>query len=268
LNSVSRVVPYVIAVVGGLTLVLVLVFLMQSRQIFTAVPASGCYSTPVLIQAAGATRKAAVAVRDAARTRAMAFLAGRGFSATQAMAEAPAEVVSYPNSSSYEADQQIDVCIADYAKLARTDNAIAAELEPGGTIVGGFPAGTFFPISIAIALGCLVLLTLAASALETREADVARAPRGMHPVIIGAQTMLYGLLVALAVVYGHVLAPPSKIPFVAVSLLGIGLLCIWLWKTRRWWKQSTFLHVSWGAYVLGIAGIVIAVAWALAQPLT
>jgi hypothetical protein len=254
---------------GGLTLAFVLVLLKQSAAIFDAPPASGAYSTVVSIWAEGASETSAVAARDAARARILTFAAKRGFAGDDVRVRKPMDVDFDQRSQTYLAEQQVEIYSTSYAKVARTSNSVEPELDPSGkTITASFPSGTFVPLSLAVAIGCLILLAVAVAGLETREADVSHAPRGMHPVVVGAQTFLYGFLTALAVADGHLLAPPARIPFVLVSLVGIGLLATWLWKSRSWWQQSTFLRVAWVVYACALAGVISAAGWALAQPLT
>lgn len=166
---------------------------------------------------------------------------------------------SDPVHHNYEADQQINVKANNYAKLARLNNAIASQLDPSGKAVSSvFPAPTFAPLAIAVAFWYVVLLTTAVAALETRSADVNTAPRGMHPIFIACQTILIGSLIALAVVYIHLLAMPARLPFIFASVLGVALLAAWLWKTVPWWRQSRFLRFAHACYATALA-IVIAI---------
>jgi hypothetical protein len=259
----------VVALTGAITIAFVLTIVALSPAIFGGVPASGSYDAPISIEGQGVSEESARTARELALARTLPFLANRGFVGSNVRPAKPADVDHDERLRIYLADQTVDVYSSNYAKLARLDNAIPRILDPTQkTIMASFPSGTFIPFSGLIALGCLLLLCVAVAALDTREADVSRAPRGMHPVMVGAQTALYGFLVALAIVYAHVLAPPAALPFVVVSLVGVGLLGIWLVKTRPWWNASTFMRRSWYAYAIALVGVIAVTVWALAQPLT
>jgi hypothetical protein len=267
-NRVSRAVPYTAGIAGAVTIALLALFITQSHAIFSALPPSGAYSTLLWIQVSAPSKQAAILGRDAARTHALVFLAKRDFFGDDVDAKAPQEVTLDVNSHRWQADQQIAVSCADYSKLARMNNAVVPELDPSKKLItGSFPSGVFIPICIAIALGCLLVLVAAVAALETREADISRAPRGMHPIFIGIQTALYGALAALAVVYANVLAAPAKPPFVIVSVVGIGLLGTWLWRTRPWWTTPS-LRFVWFTYVAAFVAVIATFVWALETPLT
>jgi hypothetical protein len=131
-----------------------------------------------------------------------------------------------------------------------------------------FPVPTFTLLGISIAFSYVVLLAMAVAALETRGADVNTAPRGMHPIFIGAQTVLIASLIALAVVYIHLLAAPARLPFLFASALGVTLLAIWLWKTIPWWRQSRFLRCAQVCYFAALVVVVAVDIFVLTAPMT
>ena len=122
--------------------------------------------------------------------------------------------------------------------------------------------------TIVVSFGYVLLLAMAVAALETREADVTHAPRGMHPVFVGTQTVLFGFLISMGIIYSHLLVTPARLPFIFVSALGIGMLAVWLWKTAPWWRGSRFLRGAWVCYIAGIAAVLVADVIALATPFT
>ena len=267
MRSVSRWVPYVIAVFGAITLLGLLALGIFSAKIFNALPEQGVYSSTVWLTATAYTRHTAIAALEGARARALALLARRGFSgAGMELQPMTVERNDDTHLRTFGADQQIEMRSKSYVDLARLSNAIAQQHDPAVTATS--PSATFFPLAVAISICYLLVLLIAAAALETREADVTRAPRGMHPFFVAAQTLLYGLLVALAVLYAHLLVAQARTAFVIVSLLGIALLCVWLWKSRPWWSQSRFMRISWGVYASALVFVVLSGILALAQPIT
>jgi hypothetical protein len=185
MKSVSWVVPYAIALAGTITIALLLFFQMTSAAICGALPPSGAYSASVLVTGTGSTPQAATAARDAAHSRVLAFLTRRGFSASDVTSERPTDVEHDEQLHRYVADQEIDVRSKSFVDLSRTDNAVNAQLDPTGTIISmSLPTPTFYTLSLIIALGFVFCLTLAVASLETRSADVSRAPRAsLHRVL-------------------------------------------------------------------------------------
>lgn len=258
MKNVSWIVPYVIVITGVIAIVSLVALLSLSRTLFDAPPGGGVYSSVVWVKGTASSRQEAEPRREEARRQALAFLHARGFGDRDINVLKPMADFSDAVHHNYEADQQIEVKAVDYAKLARLNNAVASELDPGGRSVSAvFPVPTFTTFAISIAFSYVVLLAMAIAALETRGTDVNTAPRGMHPIFIGAQTILIGLLIALALVYAHLLAAPARIPFLFASGLGVALLVVWLWKTAPWWRQSRFLR---GARAYYIAALVLVVA--------
>lgn len=269
MKVVSWVVPYVIVITGVLAIVSLVALLSLSRTIFDATPNGGVYSSIVWVKGTASSQQGAELRRDEARRRALAFLHTRDFADNDIDVLKPLADFSDAVHHNYEADQQIEVKTVDYAKLARLNNAVASELDPSGRSVSAvFPVPTFTAFAISIAFSYVVLLAMAIAALETRSADVNTAPRGMHPIFIGAQTILITSLIALALVYVHLLAAPARIPFLFASGLGVALLAVWLWKTSPWWRRSRFLRSAQVCYVAALIVVVAVDVFALAAHMT
>lgn len=199
-------VPVVIVIVGAGTLLALIALFALSHRIFDASPKGGSYSAVVWVKGVGSSRDEAESNRDAARQRAMTFLARRGLGDRDIVLLRPLEDFADAAHHRYEADQQIEVRAIRYDKLARLSNAIPVDLDASGNSVSAvYPLPTFMTFAIIVALGYVLLLILAVAALETRDADVSDAPRGMHPFFVGTQTVLLGVLVALTAVYSHLL---------------------------------------------------------------
>jgi hypothetical protein len=267
MKIVSRVVPYVVVIVGALTLAALALMFVRSSQIFDGPAPGGLFSIEVSMTGGGPSRSAAIAASEAARVRAFAVFARQGFQSRDAVVDEALRsyaVRRYP--PEFRADQSFDVRWPTYAKLARLSNAADRLKDPA--IAGGFPDIAFSPFAITIGVVYIFLLMLSGIALETREDDVSHAPRGMHPLLLAVQTLFLGCSIALAVVYARVLADAAVSPFILLCALGVLSLGYWLWKTRSWWNQSRLLRVAWVAYVCALALAVAADAVALAQPLT
>ena len=265
----SRVVPIVIIVVGALTLAVVLIVVGQSRSIFAVAPQAPPLRTTVWAKGFGSAAQAAERARDRARSRAVGFLRRRGFSEGQIAPRVPLVDFFDKAHHQYEADQLIDVSSDTYPVLARSMNAIDFGPGPSGELLSGtFPRPPFLALAVCASVFFVVLLSIAVAALETREADVSRAPSGMHPFFVVVQTLLIGVLFILAVIDAHLLLPASRLPFAFVSVLGIGMLVYWLGNTRSRWQQSPFLRRAYVGYVAGVGGVVAAVIVALHVQLT
>lgn len=269
MKVVSWIVPYVIVVTGVVAIVSLVALLSFSRTLFDATPSGGMYSSIVWVKGTAPSQQEAELRRDDARRQALAFLHARDFADNDIDVLKPLADFSDAVHHNYEADQQIEVKVVDYAKLARLNNAVASELDPSGRSVSAvFPVPTFTAFAISIAFSYVVLLAMAIAALETRGADVNTAPRGMHPIFIGAQTILIASLIALALIYMHLLAAPAKIPFLFASGLGVALIVIWLWKTAPWWRQSPFLRGAQICYIAALAVVVAVDVFVLAAHMT
>lgn len=243
--------------------------MLLRNSIFAVDPVSPPLQTSVWVMGTARTAVAAGEKRDAARTRAITYLKQRGFSDAQVSPEPPRPVDYDKDSHEYKADQIVDVRSSTFPPLARAMNALPRDVDPTERSVSGtFPMPPFLSLAISVCVLYLVLLTVGVAAMETREADVNRAPSGMHPFYVGAQTLLIGSLFAFAVVDAHTLLPLSRLPFILTAALGAGMLVLWLFKTRSSWRQTAFLRCAFVAYVAATAAVVVAGVIALLVPLT
>jgi len=131
-----------------------------------------------------------------------------------------------------------------------------------------FPQIPFATFVNAVGIWTILLLCLSVVSLETRSSDVARAPRGMHPAVVGLQTLVAGLLILISLVQAHLLAllgPRVLVVFLALGLISIGA---WLYKTRDWWQESLFLRIAYVCYLAAFLAILGFGAYALSVPVT
>jgi hypothetical protein len=251
------------------TLVAVLVIVLRRGTIFATEPQARLLQTTVWAKGTAATARDAEALRDRWRARATAYLRQRGFADAQISLEPPLKTTFYKERHQYEADQVIDVRSNTFPSLARTMNAIPRDVDPSQQSVSGtFPAPPFIALVVGTAIAYIVFLTIAGAALETRNADVSGAPRGMHPFIVGAQTLLFGLLFILAIVEAHLLLPEARLLFALASTYGVAMLIVWLAMTSESWQQSMFLRRAFFTYEIAIVVVIAAGIVALRVPLT
>lgn len=267
--QVSRLVPFIIAIVGTLTLAGVLVVVLLRGTIFAVEPQARPLQTTVWAEGTASTARQAEASRDRWRIRTVAYLRGKGFTETQISLEPPLKTTFYKERHEYEADQVIDVRSDTYPPLARTVNALPRDVDPSQKSVSGtFPAPPFLALGVCVAIAYIVFLSIAGAALETRKADVTRAPPGMHPFLVGSQTLLFGLLFVLAVVEAHLLLPEARLLFAFVSTYGVVMLIVWLALTSESWRQSIFLRSAFFVYAAAVVIVIVADIVALRVPMT
>ncbi|HEY1975804.1 MAG TPA: hypothetical protein VGG89_04645 [Candidatus Baltobacteraceae bacterium] len=269
MNQVSRVVPIAVVIAGIVMIAGVLVVVLHRGAIFATDPVSPSLQTNVWVTGVARTGTGAEAKRDRARSLAVAFFRQRGFIDAQIAPEPPRPIDYEQDSHVYVADQIVDLRSVTFAPLARAMNALQRDVDPTErTVSGTFPTPPFLPLAFAVCILYVALLSISVAALETREADVNRAPRGMHPFYVATQTLLIGLLVLLAMVDAHALLPASRVPFIVAAALGVGILLLWLFKTRNWWQQTVFLRCAFVAYVIATVLVIVSDVLALRVPLT
>lgn len=265
MRHVSPVVTYAAGAVGIVVLVTLLAVLLNADRIYGV---NEKISTTVWAKGSGQSLAIAHARRDAALRRAIQFINGRGFVAADVTVRKPLEDLVDAQHHYYEADQVVEVR-GTYPRLARLANAISRDLDPDGqSISATFPWPPFTVFGIWVVVLFIIVLSFSVAALETREADVTQAPRGMHPFFVGIQVALIGLLLLLGILDAHLLLPAAQLLFTLGSLFGVAMLALWLYKTVAWWRQSPFLGVAWLCMTATIPLIIVVGVAALRTPLT
>ena len=88
----------------------------------------------------------------------------------------------------------------------------------------------------------------------------------MHPAIVAIQTLTYGVIVAFAFFYVHMLGDGIAGPFVFVEAMIALCVAVWLFQTRRSWTQSNGYRIAYGAYIVALVLAGCSVLWAATQP--
>jgi len=267
-RHVSHVVPILICIVGSFTLLGVLYVVFAQPRVFPdRVPR---YMWAINAHGLGATTSEALANLLQPQQRASDFLESNGFARTSIAIGHPTleKELNYPGGVTWNAYQDIAVPADTYARFARLSNRLDIYQKGRNDLSWSFPRIPFEAFANLIAFSTIALLCLSAVSLETRSADVARAPRGMHPVIVAIQTVVSGLLVLISLVEAHLL--PLLGPRVLAIILGVGLISLgaWLYKTRDWWKDSRFLRYAYACYLAAFAAILGFGTYALTVPVT
>jgi hypothetical protein len=100
------------------------------------------------------------------------------------------------------------------------------------------------------AFGALFLLmVLSFGSTETRANDPFAAPRGMHPVVVGAQVLLLGVLGVATVGYLEHGTLVSAVIYATIVSLTLFSVARWLAISRQSWR-TPFLRVAYRALVV------------------
>ncbi len=256
MRHVSRVVPIVICVFGALTLVSVLYVVFAQGKVFPdRVPR---YMWTITAENSGGTKSEALSNLLASRQRATGFLERNNFAASSiAIGHAYVEKQqNYSGVVTWDANQDISVPADAYARFARLSNRLEIYQKGRKDLISSFPAIPFLAFANVIIFSTIALLCLSVVSLETRYADVARDPRGMHPVMVAAQTVMSGLLILVSLVEAHLLfllGPRALAVMLAIGLISLGA---WLYKTRAWWRDNRFLQIAYVWYVLAFFAVI------------
>jgi hypothetical protein len=259
MRNVSNKVPVAIVLAAIPALIAVLaVVLFQQRAFPDALPQ---HAFTITALSSGPTQSAAAKNLAASRKRAIVFLRSNGFAASAieilnpTFEFSPGDGQTVPGT--WEARQQYLVKAESYALSARLSNRLERFQGKRADLFWDYPAIPFFNLAVAVGVATILCLTFSVVSLETREADVTRAPRGMHPVVVFAQTLMFALLGLCSLVAAHLIAFLTAPVLLALLAIGVISLGVWLYKTRVFWNQSTFLL---NAYRLYTAALVIVVA--------
>ncbi|HET9392735.1 MAG TPA: hypothetical protein VFO29_04305 [Candidatus Rubrimentiphilum sp.] len=268
MRHVSRVVPVIICVFGALTLISVLYIVFSQSTVFPdSVPR---YMWAITAESKGSTEDDALSNLAAPRDRATIFLERNNFAASSiVLGRANAEKEqSYSGEVEWDANQDISVPADTYARFARLSNRLEIYQAGRKDLIFSFPAIPFLPFANVIVFSTIALLCLSVVSVETRYADVARAPRGMHPVMVAVQTIMSGLLILSSLVEAHLLFLFG--PRVLAIVLAIGLISLaaWLYQTRNWWRESSFLRVAQLGYMFAFVAVIGFGVYALLVPVT
>ncbi len=255
-------VPYVAMAMAVLDIVLLVVLVFFSASIFPTqiddalISGIGSTSQPT---AAGA-RAQLVAIRE----RALATFAANGVPRA-GVAETPVEIERDAQDKTYSATQSLTIHADDYPRFARFANRINRLKD--ADIGVSFPHAPFQRLITGALVVFLVFALISTIALETRKADVNRSPKGMHPLMVGVQTLMYGVVATMAIVYAHFLGDGIAGMFAILEAIFCVTLAVWLYQTRRSWAQSTGYRLGYYAYVVALALLVGIAIWAFAQPM-
>jgi hypothetical protein len=227
------------------------------------------YMWPIAAHSIGTSKATAIANLSGPRQRAAGFFQTNGFPAGVTVVGPPLAFMSgIPSDMRWTASQDIAVPAETYARFARLSNRLEIYQRGRDDLTWSFPEPPFATFAKVIGVLTILLLCLSVVSLETRSADVSRAPRGMHPASVALQTMTCGLLILISLVEAHVLAllGPRVLAFVlAVGIVSIGA---WLFKTRAWWNDNAFLRRALLWYVAAFVAIIAFGGYALTVPVT
>jgi len=261
-------VPIVICVIGTLTLVTVLYVVFAQGTVFPdRVPR---YMWPITAESSGSSKSAALSNLVATKERAAGFLERNNFPASSIVFGRTnvEKQQSFSGQVEWDANQDISVPADTYARFARLSNRLEIYQKGRKDLIASFPAIPFLAFANVIIFSTIALLCLSVISLETRYADVARAPRGMHPFFVAVQTIMLGLLILVSLVEAHLLFLLG--PQALAVILGIGLLSLafWLYKTRGWWRDNRFLQIAYIWYILAFLASIGFGVYALLVPVT
>lgn len=255
----SWLVPYFGIACAAIVVVAIAWLLAMSQSIFPTAVSDKLTSG---LSATGATASEALAKLRTIRTRESAALAANGLPAQGIVAE-PIEQ-GHDDKEGYWATQTLAVPANDYPRFARLSNRINRLKDPDFGL--SFPQIPFQTGLIVLLAAAFVLASISMAALDTRKDDVQRAPKGMHPAIMATQTLMYGVIAALAIFYAHLLGDGIAGAFSAIEAVFIASLAVWLYQTRRSWVQSQGYRIAWYASIAALLACAVVVAIAAAQP--
>lgn len=198
-----------------------------------------------------------------ARQRAVAFLHDNGFKQESINVHQPdfehveGSAALNDRFSEWQGRQQVSVTAESYSLSARLSNRLERFQGKRTDLDWQYPVIPFFALLVGTGVATIVCLTFSVVSLETREADVTRAPRGMHPVIVFAQTLMFALLILCSLAAAHLVAFLTARVLIALLAIGVVSLSAWLYKTRGFWKQSAFLTNAYVGYIAALFVVVI-----------
>ncbi len=261
-------VPIVICVIGALTVLTVLYVILAQGKVFPdRVPR---YMWAITGQSSSATQSQALANLLEPRQRASGFLQRNGFAASSiAIGRANLDKLQdFSGNVTWNATQDIAVPADTYARFARLSNRLEIYQKGRADLLWSFPQIPFLVFVNVIGFSTMVSLCLSVVSLETRSADVARAPRGMHPVVVALQTIVLGLLILVSLTEAHLLWLLG--PRVLAIILAVGLvsLAAWLYKTRDWWRDNRFLRIAYMCYIFAFLAVIGFGVYAVLVPVT
>lgn len=210
------------------------------------------------------TAAAARAQLGPIRERAIALFSAHGVPRVGVAAGA-VEIERDAQDKTYSATQTLTIRADDYPRFARFANRINRLKDPD--IGVSFPHAPFQRLITGAFIIFLIFALVSTVALETRKADVNRSPKGMHPLMVGVQTLMYGIIAAMAIVYVHFLAGGIAGMFAILEAIFCVVLAVWLYQTRRSWAQSTGYRLAYYAYVVSLVLVTGVAAWAFVQPM-
>ncbi len=261
-RAISWLVPYVAIAMGVLDIVVLVVLVFSSTSIFperiddALVSGIGSTSQPT----AAAARAQLAPIRE----RALEAFATNGVPRA-AVAEGPVEVERDAQYKTYSASQSLTIQADDYPRFARFANRINRLKD--ADIGVSFPHAPFQRLITGALIVFLIVALVSTVALETRKADVNRSPKGMHPLMVAVQTLMYGVVATMAIVYAHFLGDGIAGMFAVLEAIFCVTLAVWLYQTRRSWAQSTGYRLGYCAYMVALALVVGIAIWAFAQPM-
>ncbi|HEY8320183.1 MAG TPA: hypothetical protein VIG46_00135 [Candidatus Baltobacteraceae bacterium] len=256
----SWLVPYFGIASAAIVVVTIALLLAMSQSIF---PTSIHDTLESGLATTGSTQAKALAQLGTIRTRELSALAANGVP-RQGVVEGSVDTGHDKKDGYYWASQTLRVPADDYPRFARLSNRINRLKDPDFSL--SFPQLPFQNALVSLFVVAFIVGSISTVALETRKADVSRSPKGMHPAIVAIQTLMYGVIVALAIFYIHLLGDGIGGAFLAVEGIFIASLAIWLYRTRRSWTQSNGYRVARFGYLAALLACAIVVALAFAQP--
>lgn len=213
----------------------------------------------------GATQGAARADFKNSEIEAFAFLKRSGFHSTDIRRGAVGVDKDALNSDGWEASQQFTVEGDSYARFSTLANELSKIDPPGRRLSASFPPIPFERTLIWVLVFTLVFLCVSVTSVDFRAADVSAAPRGMHPVVIVSQTLLYATAIMSAIAYVHLNALVARAGFAILALCIVASIGVWLLRTRVYWRQAAFLSRAYAAYVAGGVALVAALITAIVK---
>ena len=255
----SWLVAYVGLAAAAICIVTIAVVLSRSASIFPTAISDDLESA---FLSNGSTQAEAVGKIIAIRTHALAALAANGV--RSGIVLGPVQSGLDRSAREYWASQLMKVHADDYPRYARLANRINRLKDRDFGL--SFPVVPFQSYLIGLLVAAFALAVVSMVSLETRRSDVSRSPRGMHPVVMVTQTLMYGIIITLAIAYVKLLGDGIAGAFAFVEGLFIASLAVWLYQTRRSWTQSVGYRIAYYGYVAALLIATGVVVWATVQP--